>query len=77
MTDLLTTDEREVIELAGELWNRICGVVGTARNRDRDLAELVPHIHAIQQAVMSNAAARAYPGEFRLLGEADFFQAET
>jgi hypothetical protein len=28
------------------------------------------HIHALQHAVMSNAAGRAYPDEFRLLGDA-------
>lgn len=38
------------------------------KNRVNDTNELVAHIHVLQQAVMSNAAARAVPGEFRLLG---------
>jgi hypothetical protein len=44
-------------------------VVGNARSRAGDMAELIPHIHAIQQAILSQAAARVYPGEYRLLGE--------
>jgi hypothetical protein len=36
--------------------------------READLHELVVHIHAIQHAFMSNAAARAYPTEYRRLG---------
>ncbi len=37
--------------------------------REEDLAELTATIHIIQRTVMAQAAARAYPGEFRLLGE--------
>jgi len=64
----LTPIEREAIERAGQLWNVLCRVVGDGPSRSGDLAELVPHIHAIQQAVMSQAAARAYPDTYRLLG---------
>ena len=68
MTDLLTEEERAVINDAGQLWNALCRVVGDGATRAADLGELVVHIHAIQQAVMSQAAARAYPALFRSLG---------
>lgn len=68
-TTLLTVGEREAIDLAGRLWGALTRVVGSGRTRDADLHELVVHVHAIQQAVMSQAAGRAFPGEYRLLGE--------
>lgn len=68
MNEMLTDLEREVIADAGELWNKLCKVVGSAAAREGDLAELVRHVHGIQQAVMANAAARAYPDQFRVLG---------
>lgn len=66
---MLSEDERLAIKQAGELWGTLCRVVGRGPTRDADLAELIPHIHGIQQAVMSQAAGRVYPGEYRLLGE--------
>jgi len=66
--ELLTADEQKAITLTADLWNQLCRVVGGGRTRDADLVELCTHIHAIQHAVMSQAAARAYPGEYRLLG---------
>lgn len=66
---LLTDRELAAAELAGRLWSELCQVVGPGPTRGADLGELVVHIHAIQQAVLSQAAARAYPDRFRLLGE--------
>lgn len=68
MTGLLTELEREAVQRAGELWNILTRVVDDGPTRDADLAELIAHVHAIQHAVMSQAAARAYSGEFRRLG---------
>ena len=68
-TELLTKDEHEAITKAGQLYGLLCRIVGTGPTRGADLNELIPHIHAIQQAVMSQAAGRAYPMEYRLLGE--------
>jgi len=68
MTEMLTDDERKAIQMTAELWNQLCRIVGDGRTRDADLTELCTHIHAIQHAVMSQAAARAYPEKFRLLG---------
>jgi hypothetical protein len=44
--------------------------VGDGPTRAADLAELTAAIHVIQRAVMAQAAARAYPGQYRPLGEA-------
>lgn len=66
--ELLTADERRAVQLAGELWNLLCNIVEDGPTREADLAELVPHVHAIQQAVMSQAAGRAYPELYRRLG---------
>lgn len=68
MSELLTDDERAAIHAAGELWGQLCQIVGDGPTREADLGELVVHIHAIQQAVMAQAAARAYPELFRPLG---------
>jgi len=68
VTDLLTDAERKAVRLAGELWGALCQVVDFGPTRDADLHELIVHVHAIQHAIMSNAAARAYPDEFRRLG---------
>lgn len=66
---LLTEDERLCVKKLGEAWNLLCRVVGNEATRDPDLSELVVHVHALQNAVLAQAAGRAYPGEFRLLGE--------
>lgn len=67
--ELLTEDEKTAINLAGELAN-LCHriVVKGGHTREQDLTELITPIHLIQRTIMSNAAARAYPGEFRRLG---------
>jgi hypothetical protein len=64
----LTDEERQWVADLGKLWNRLCVIVGPEETRGPDLNELVAHIHALQQAVLSNAAGRTYPTQFRLLG---------
>jgi hypothetical protein len=66
----LTGAERDAVRLAGELYTLIAEqVCGNGPTRGDDLAELRAAVHDIQHAVMAQAAARLYPGEFRLLGE--------
>jgi len=58
------------MDMTAELWNHLVrNVVGNGRSRLGDLGEIAGHIHGIQHAVMSQAAARAYPDRYRLLGE--------
>lgn len=66
----LTQDEHKVIELAGEIYNiMVTDIIGFDASRSGDIEELAFHVHAIQRMVGSQAAARAYPSKFRLLGE--------
>lgn len=65
---LLTDAEHAVIRQAGDLWGAICSVVGDGPTRDADLREMITHVHAIQHAIMAQAAHRAYPEHYRPLG---------
>lgn len=65
---LLSDDELAAIDTTAELASQLSDVVDVGRTRDADLTELVHHLHAIQHAIMAQAAGRAYPDRFRLLG---------
>jgi ATP-dependent Clp protease ATP-binding subunit ClpA len=62
---LLTDEELEALGHLSE-FTRI--FVPTIRGSKHDVREVVDKIHQIQALVMSQAAARAYPDKFRLLG---------
>lgn len=67
--DPLTADEREAVRQAGLLFTFIAErIVAHGPTRADDLAEFRYAVHVIQRAVEAQAAARAYPREFRLLG---------
>lgn len=68
-TEMLTPKEHEAMTASGRLWGLLTEITGNEPTRAADLNELVVHIHAIQHAIMSQAAGRAYPQEYRLLGE--------
>lgn len=68
MTELLTPAEHDAIAMAGQLWNQLCAITENGPAREGDLRELCFHIHGIQRAVLKQAAARAYPDLYRLLG---------
>lgn len=69
MSVLLTDTEHRAIEMAGDLYTHISTmVVGNGPTRQDDLAEICSSIHHIQHAVMAQAAARAHPDKYRLLG---------
>jgi hypothetical protein len=66
---MLTDKERELLAKIGDIWVLFCGITGQTSTRDDDLQEIISAIHLLQRYVMSNAAARAYPDEYRALGE--------
>jgi hypothetical protein len=69
MSELLTDAEHRAMDLTGELWNLLCReVVGHGPSRDRDLRELAHDLHVIQERILAQAAGRAYPNRYRLLG---------
>lgn len=68
MSEMLTDDERRALKMTADLANLFGTIVGQGRPRPYDLAEIVGHIHALQHMLLAQAAARAYPSEYRLLG---------
>lgn len=66
---LLTDDEHEVLRLSGELASKARRIIGNGPQANNDGQELVIHIHGVQHMILRNAAARAYPDLYRLLGE--------
>lgn len=65
---LMTPLEHDAMAQSAELWNTLVAIAGDGPARDGDLQELAFHIHGIQRAVLKQAAARAYPDRYRLLG---------
>lgn len=66
--ELLTTDERRAVELLADLSRLFGRIVGDGSTRQDDLYELTASIHVLQNAVLAQSAARAYPELYRLLG---------
>lgn len=66
--ELLTAEEREFLKLTATLANLMRGIIGDGPQAEHDWSEAVPMIHNLQHMVMAQAAARAYPDTFRLLG---------
>ena len=66
---LLTTDEIEAMQITAALANSLARIVGWGPTRSADLEELLGKVHDVQHAILAQAAARAYPRDFRLLGE--------
>lgn len=70
MSDMLTEAELRAMDITVDLVNVMCQeVIGRGPTRDNDIREFVHHVHIIQQAILSQAAGRAYPDTFRTLGE--------
>jgi hypothetical protein len=65
----LTEDEHRAMELAAQLVNQVVRIMGFSDSRHGDIQELVWHIHGIQNMILAQAAARAYPDRYRLLGK--------
>ena len=66
----LTEAEIRAMDITVDLVHVMCQeVIGRGRTRDGDVREFVHHVHCIQQAILSQAAGRAHPDRFRLLGE--------
>jgi hypothetical protein len=66
---MLTPNELAAMQMTAELANLVMGlVIADGPTRQQDCAEFAQRVHAIQHTIMAQAAARAYPSEFRLLG---------
>jgi hypothetical protein len=68
-TDLLTVDERAALDTTVALVNQFSSLLGDEASAPGDYREFVHHVHAIQNMILAQAAARAYPDRYRLMGE--------
>lgn len=67
---LLSKAEFDAMDLTGKLVELVTGeIIGRGPTREGDCNEFVHHVHNIQRMILKQAAARAYPDRFRLLGE--------
>lgn len=66
--DLLTDVERRALACSSELSGLLRHIIGDGPQAANDWAEAAHHIHVLQRYVMSQAAARAFPTEYRALG---------
>lgn len=64
----LTEREQGIIDNVGRLAEDYIELVGDGPTSAADFAEILPHLHALQQTVMAQAAARTHPGRYRELG---------
>lgn len=67
MAELLTELEHSTIALLGMVFSNIVRIAGDSKVPG-DLEEAASRIHDLQHMVMANAAARAYPDRYRLIG---------
>lgn len=68
MKELLTTQELEAMDMTAQLANKIHEIIGDGPTASADWSEAAAEIHVIQHRIMAQAAARAYPERFRLMG---------
>jgi len=66
---LLSIEERNAMAATAQLNGLMKRIIGRGPTGEQDLSEFVIHLHAIQNMILAQAAARAYPDTYRLLGE--------
>lgn len=60
--DYITDQEQRILDITGQLAVALRPLCSPG-----DWVEMVFHIHGIQNAILTNAAARVYPDKYRLL----------
>jgi hypothetical protein len=70
VSEMLTPAEHAALDMTRMLAGAVAPILGGGPEMQHDWNEFVQHLHAIQHMIMAQAAARAYPGMYRLLGEA-------
>ena len=71
VTGLLTDVELAAVDLTGQLARLVRQIIGDGPNAAADCTEAAHRIHAVQDLILAQAAARAYPERYRLLGGGD------
>ena len=70
-TELLSEAELEALDITVQLAHKLLEIVGKGPQSNGDWKEMVSALHHIQNAILAQAAARAYPEKFRLMGGSD------
>lgn len=65
---MLTYEEQAMVETLGYLYQDFSVMVGDGASRVDDMREIAFHIHALQNMILAQSAAREYPSKFRLMG---------
>ncbi len=66
--ELMTELEHSTVDLLGMVYTNIVEIAKDSKVPG-DLEEVASRIHDLQHMVMAQAAARAYPDRYRLLGQ--------
>jgi len=66
--ELLTPDEHLAMETSAQLANLVRKIIGDGPDADWDWGEALYRIHAVEQMILAQAAARAFPDLYRPLG---------
>lgn len=59
---------KQSFEIGADFYNLCCKEI-VGKDIDGDIQEVTHHVHILQLTIMKQAAARAYPKKFRLLGK--------
>ena len=67
----LTDAEHAIAAKVEDLAQDLMELVGEGPTAGDDWNEILPHLHALQQTVLAQAASRAHPGRYRMLGHTE------
>ena len=65
---MLKDEEQKCIERLSDIYMELVDIMTDGLSKPYDTLEVTFHIHALQNMVMAQSAARAYPDKYRLLG---------
>lgn len=65
---ILTEAEHKLVKDIADVFGSFLGIMEHNDSYGGDLQEIIYHIHVLQNHVLAQAAARAYPNKYRLLG---------
>lgn len=70
--ELLTKREKRLVDELGGWFIELCGLINENGDLESvmsaDKQEAATHVHALQNMILAQAAARAYPRRYRLIG---------
>lgn len=69
---LLTKAEHDLLDRLGKVSNDFVKIVGKESSRAGDIEQAVFLINNLQNMILAQAASRAYPKKYRLLGQVTF-----